>query len=190
MDLGSLAYLGLLLAVLALWFFAQARKNLGKTLQQALSWGLIFVGFIAAFGLWDDIRNTVAPQQSVFQQGNRIELPRAPDGHYYITLQINKQPVRFVVDTGASGIVLTEADAIRIGIVPSTLAYVGRANTANGMVRTAPIRLNEISIGNITDTNLGAFVNQGEMDSSLLGMSYLQRYSKIEITNGALVLTR
>ncbi len=60
------------------------------------------------------------------------------------------------------------------------------------MVRCAPppVRLDSFAIGPINDNGLRAFVNQGDMAGSLLGMSYLQRYSKIEITDGALTLTR
>ena len=189
-DYGHLAYLVLLGCVISLWFFAQNRQGLGKSMQQALAWGLIFIGVIAAIGLWDDIRSTVRPQQNITLGANRIELPRQADGHYYITLEINNAPIKFVVDTGASGVVLTHSDARAAGLDPASLAYVGRANTANGMVRTAPVRLDRVTIGDITDINLRAWVNEGEMDQSLLGMSYLQRFAKIEITSGSLILTR
>ena len=189
-DFGQLAYLGLLGAVLVFWFVVQARQGLGKIMQQALTWGLLFVGVIAAVGLWDDVRHTVQPRQSVFSEENRIELPRAADGHYYINLKVNEQPIDFVVDTGASGVVLTALDARKIGLDPATLIYTGRAFTANGEVRTAPVKLDEIRIGDIIDRNVRAWVNEGDMDQSLLGMSYLQGYSSIEIRDGSLILTR
>ncbi|MFV0515611.1 MAG: TIGR02281 family clan AA aspartic protease [Jhaorihella sp.] len=189
-ELGNLAYLVLLGAVLIFWFVAQNRHSLGKTLQQAIAWGLIFLGVIAAIGLWDDIRQTVRPRQAMLTDAGRVEVPRANDGHYYLTLGINGTPVEFMVDTGASQMVLTAADARRAGIDTADLAYVGRAMTANGEVRTAPVRLDRVELGEVSDTNLRAWVNEGEMDRSLLGMSYLQRWSRIEITGGALVLTR
>ncbi|WP_137700106.1 retropepsin-like aspartic protease family protein [Marimonas lutisalis] len=189
-DPASLTYLVLLLSVLVFWFFIQNRRQLGKMVQQALAWGLIFAGALAVVALWDDIRQAVTPQQSVFADQGVIELPRAPNGHYYITAEVNGAPIRFTVDTGASEIVLSQSDAEAAGIDTADLAYVGRAFTANGEVRTAPVRLDSISIGPIRDTGLLAYVNEGQMDGSLLGMSYLQRYSKIEITGGALTLTR
>lgn len=189
-DHARLIYLVLLGGAILMWFVAQNRASLGKLTQQALVWGLIFVGVIAAFGLWDDIRQTVRPSQSVFAQDSRIELPRAPDGHYYLTAEINGAPVRFVVDTGASQIVLTQSDARRAGIDTDTLAYTGRANTANGPVRTAPVRLDSIAVGPIRDTGMRAVVNEGMMDHSLLGMEYLQTYSSVQISGGRLVLTR
>lgn len=189
-DPANLVYLVLLLSAVVFWFFVQNRESLGKLTQQALAWGLIFAGAMAVVALWDDIEGAVMPQQSVFASEGRISLPRAPDGHYYLTAEVNGAPVRFTVDTGASEIVLSRSDAQAAGIDTGNLAYVGRAYTANGEVRTAPVRLENFAIGPIRDTRLRAFVNEGEMDGSLLGMSYLQRYSKIEITDGALTLTR
>ncbi|WP_291737296.1 retropepsin-like aspartic protease, partial [Leisingera sp. F5] len=80
--------------------------------------------------------------------------------------------------------------AERAGIDTGSLAYLGRARTANGEVRTASVWIEEMSLGGITDTDVRVWVNQGELEQSLLGMGYLQRWSSIEIRNGALVLTR
>lgn len=189
-ETGRLVYLALLGGVLVFWFVVHNRKSLGRTVQQALAWGLIFLGVIAAIGLWGDIRQTVQPRQGMVTDAGRVEVPRANDGHYYLTLMVNGEPVDFMVDTGASEVVLTESDARRVGIDLDGLAYVGRAMTANGEVRTAPVRLGSVELGPVSDRNLRAWVNAGEMDQSLLGMSYLQRWRRIEITGGALVLTR
>ena len=64
------------------------------------------------------------------------------------------------------------------------------ARTANGEVRTARTRVDSMSLGGITDRNVSVAVNEGQMDQSLLGMDYLQRWSSIEIREGAMVLTR
>lgn len=189
-DWGRLIYLVLLGSVLAFWFFVHNRQNLGKTLQQALAWVLIFVGVIAAVGLWDDIRTSVRPSLGNLTSDGTIEVPRARDGHFYLTLIINDVPVEFMVDTGASQVVLTQSDASRIGIDTVDLAYVGRAMTANGEVRTAPVRLDQVVLGPISDNNMPAQVNGGEMRTSLLGMTYLQRWESIQMTSDRLVLTR
>ena len=188
-DYPRLVYLSILGSVLVLWFVVQSRESLGKLLQHAAAWGLIFLGAIAVVGLWQDIRQTVRPTQSVISD-SRIELPRAPDGHYYLTAEVEGTPVRFVVDTGATQIVLSRSDAARAGIDTERLVYTGRARTANGTVRTAPVRLERLAIGPIEDRGVRAVVNEGEMDGSLLGMEYLRRFSSVEITGDTLVLTR
>ncbi|MFA8384334.1 MAG: TIGR02281 family clan AA aspartic protease [Pelagibaca sp.] len=190
MEYGNLAYLVLLAAVLVFWFFIQNRQSLNKTLQHGAVWGLIFLGVIAAVGLWGDIRQTVQPQQLVMTDAGRIEVPRGPDGHYYLTLTINDAPVRFVVDTGATSMVLTQADAARVGLAEEDVIFYTEAMTANGVVRTAPVRLDDVALGPFHDRNVRAFVNEGEMTKSLLGMEYLNRFARLEIINGRLILER
>ena len=190
LDYGRLLYLLLLLGVVGSWVFVQNRQSLSTTMQQIAIWAFIFLGVIAGYGLWDDIRQTVRPQQSVLGETGQVTVPRAADGHYYLTVAVNGAPVNFLVDTGATAVVLTTDDARRAGFDPDTLAFVGRAQTANGEVRTAPVWVEELSLGTFQDRNFRVSVNGGEMDKSLLGMTYLQRWSSIEIRNGALVLTR
>ncbi|MFS4579958.1 TIGR02281 family clan AA aspartic protease [Phaeobacter sp. C3_T13_0] len=185
-----LIYLVLLLVAVGSWVFVQNRQGLGKTIQQLAIWAFIFLGVIAGYGLWEDIRNTVQPQQVVMRDKGRVDVPRARDGHYYLTVDVNDVPVQFLVDTGASAVVLNEEDARRVGLDPDRLAYLGRARTANGEVRTALARVESMSLGGITDHKISLSVNEGQMDQSLLGMDYLQRWSSIEIRNGSLILTR
>ena len=189
-DTGRLIYLILLGLMVAGWFFAQGRASWNKTLQHAAVWLFIFLGAIAAFGLWGDISQTVKPRQAVFADKNRIVVPRSPNGHYYIDTTVNGAAVRFVLDTGASALVLTQDDARRAGLEPSKLDYFSRAMTANGEVRTAPVRLESLTLGSVTDTNIAAVVNGGEMSESLMGMEYLQRWGRIEIANDTLTLVR
>ena len=190
MDWGRLAYLGILGTVLVVWFVVHNRNSLGRTAQQAMAWGLIFLGVIAVFGLWEDIRSSIRPSLGSITDSGQIEVPRAPDGHYYLTLMVNGKPVEFLVDTGASEIVLTQADARRAGVAMTDLSFTGRAMTANGPVRTARITLTDVQIGPIGDRDVSAWVNEGEMEKSLLGMAYLQRFRRIEISGRTLVLTR
>ncbi len=185
----NLVYLVLLLMALAGYFFTAVRRHPARSLQQIMVWALIVLGLVAVFGMWDDIRKSLVPHQAVLTDG-RIEAPLGPDGHYYLTAEVNGVPVRFVVDTGASDIVLTRRDAERAGIDTAGLAFIGSANTANGTVATAPVRIETMDLGPIHDRNLRAVVNRGEMDGSLLGMSYLTRFARVEFDRDRLVLTR
>lgn len=189
-SLAELIYLILLGSVIGMYFLISSRGNLNKVAQQAILWGLIFVGAIAAAGLYQRFEDSALNRQAVFSDQGRVEVPKGRDGHFHLTLVVNDVEVPFVVDTGASGIVLSAADAQRIGFAPETLAYLGTANTANGQVRTARVTLDNITLGPITDRKVRAWVNEGQMDSSLLGMSYLSRFDRIEITGNRLVLER
>jgi aspartyl protease family protein len=189
-DTASLIYLVLLGCAVGGWFIVQNRDGMAKMLQQAMIWGFLFLGVITAYGLWTDVQRQTTGGQMLQLGNGQISVPRQPDGHYYLTLALNGENIRFVVDTGATNMVLTRADAARAGLDVDALNFIGTANTANGTVRTAPIRLNTVRLGDITDTNVFASVNGGDMDGSLLGMGYLERWGRIEISGGELRLTR
>lgn len=187
-DLPRLVYLVILLGAVAGYFIVENRGRMGKNLQQAAIWGLIFLGAVAGYGLWNDVSRDLTGRGAIAADGT-LSLPRAPDGHYYIAADVNGERIRFVVDTGASDIVLSSADADRLGFSPDTLAYTGRAMTANGSVQTAPVVLGEVVLGRFTDTDIPAVVNSGELDMSLLGMSYLNRFH-ITISGETMELSR
>ncbi|WP_223421182.1 retropepsin-like aspartic protease family protein [Tateyamaria pelophila] len=189
-SIAQLIYLGAFALVLGGGFLLTSRLKLGQTLQMAAIWGLIFVGAIGAVGLWGDIRDDLYPTQTRFEDSGQIVIPRSRDGHYYITLDLNGAPIQFVVDTGATDMVLTQTDAAAAGLDPGALNYFGRAFTANGEVRTAPVRLDSVAIGPHEDRDVTAVVNGGQMEQSLLGMGYLQRWGRIEIEGGELTLSR
>ena len=189
-NIGQLVYLGILGLVLGGGFLLSSKLKLSQTLQMASIWALIFVGAIAVVGLWGDIQDDLYPNQTRFDENGTITIPRSRDGHYHITLDINGAPIDFIVDTGATDIVLNRVDAGAAGLAPENLNFLGRASTANGEVRTAAVRLDTVAIGPHTDTNVRAVVNDGELWQSLLGMGYLQRWGRIEIVDGEMHLSR
>ena len=185
-------YLVLIGTVIGGYFLVSGRQRLSQTAQQAAIWFLIFVGAVLAYGVWDDVAGIATPRQSVVsgEAGVIIDVPRRRDGHYHLELEVNGAPVAFIVDTGASDLVLSRDDAARAGIDADGLRYLGEARTANGVVRTAQVRLAEVRLGDIVDRDVRAVVNAGDMPASLLGMSYLQSFGRIEIENDQLRLIR
>lgn len=190
LDFGRLAYLLLLGTALLGWLVVENRGRMGSMLRQGLAWGLIFLGVVAAYGLWSDIRTEVAPSQAILAEGERIEVPRAPDGHYYLTLEVGGVPVRFMIDTGATNVVLSDRDSARLGIDRDKLVFTGTARTANGTIRTARVTLEDVTLGGVPEGRLSAWVGDGRLETSLLGMDYLGRFSRVEIERNRLLLTR
>ncbi len=189
-DQAVLVFLILILLVVGGSMIISSRGQLNKTLQQLAIWGLIFVGAVGAYSLRDRIEASLYPERAIISQRGTISFNRARDGHFYAELEVNGKKIEFVIDTGASDIVLTEQDAEYLGFPVGDLIYSGRASTANGVVPMARIMLDTLTLGRFTDRNIRATVNGGELDTSLLGMRYLERFRKIEIAGSRLTLTR
>jgi aspartyl protease family protein len=102
---------------------------------------------------------------------------------------VNAVPVRFLVDTGASDVTLSRKAAERIGFDLNSIAFTRSYNTANGIVRGAPITLDNISVEGITVRNVEASINEAPLTHSLLGMSYLNRFSSYSVSRDKLTLT-
>ncbi len=185
-TVARVGYLAIILVALGGWVIVEFRQRMGQALRMALAWGLIFVGVMAGFGLWSDIRQDVMPIQEIAADG-AVEVPRAEDGHYYLTLTVNGTAVPFMVDTGASGMVLASRDAEALGIDPDSLQFLGEANTANGVVRTARVTLPLVELGPFRNEGFQAFVTEGALDQSLLGMEYLGQF-RMEFDGGKLIL--
>ena len=189
-EIMHLVYLVALLVFVAFSLSPMFRANFWKTIQQLMIWALIFVGVMVVVGSWDNIRSAALPPQVAFSEDGTIEIPKSYDGHFYVTALVNGAEIEFVVDTGASDLVLSQKDAVTAGLDPENLDFYGRAKTANGEVRTAPVRLESVSLGKFDDKNVRARVNGGDLDISLLGMSYLNRFPEITISRNRLVLSR
>jgi aspartyl protease family protein len=128
------------------------------------------------------------PAESDEEPGLEHVIEADPSGHYVIDAMVNGAPVTFLIDTGASEIVLTLDDARRIGIEPRTLAFTQRFATANGEVRAAPVVLREIRVGQFRLLDVEASVNEAPLPLSLLGMSFLEQLGGYEVDRGRLIL--
>ncbi|WP_231730468.1 retropepsin-like aspartic protease family protein [Celeribacter halophilus] len=189
MDTARILYLSLLLGAIAFYYVIANRRNLGQMLRHAVLWALIFIGALAAVGLWQDVRPRFAPAQ-ISDGAGVITVDRDHSGHFSIIAEVNGAPVEFLVDTGASNVVLSLSDAEKAGVDVDNLAFTGRAQTANGTVRTASVKIDTLTLEGITDDGVRAYVTDGELFGSLLGMDYLRRYDSIEIKQDKLILTR
>lgn len=185
-DWASLAFYILLLVVIGGAMVFELSGRGGQALRQIVLWVVIFAGATFAANWWLEGQGGV--QQVV--SGGRVEIPVGRDGHFHVTAELNGTPIRFVVDTGASTVALSQADARAIGMDPDDLAYIGTAMTANGRVRTANVKIEDFAIGEIVDRNVPAVVIGGEMPGSLLGMSYLRRFGRVSFESNLLVLER
>ena len=125
----------------------------------------------------------------VISHGRMVEVARTGDGDFAIAAQINGARVHMVLDTGASSVVLTQDDARSAGLPLDLLDYSVSIDTANGRTRAAPVTLDRIAIGSLEEKSVDALVVQpGQLKTSLLGMSFLNRLQSWQVNGDRLVL--
>ena len=188
-QIARLVYLVILAGTLGAYALVASRGRIATRLRHLVLWGLLITGVAAAYGLWDGARLSMAAVQT--GDGSGMSVQRSLDGQFHVTLDITGpsglvQPVRFIVDTGATEMVLTQRDAAKLGFGTGDLHFLGVASTANGVTRTAPVTLTRVDLGVHSAQRVRALVNEGELHASLLGMGYLERFARIEITRDQL----
>jgi aspartyl protease family protein len=176
-------------AVLILMGLVPRLREIGaaKTVKMALSWVLIFGGLIFLLTQWPTIRGALDPASPRIEGGEML-LTAREDGHFYVRGTINGADVLFMVDTGATDIVLTTETAARAGFSHDTLRFDGMAQTANGAVRIAGVRIGELTIGDVTLRDVPASVNEGALSTNLLGMRFLRTLKSWRVEGDTLVL--
>lgn len=120
--------------------------------------------------LADNIQN---PNKiSTLGEGNAVKLKRGLDGHYRAEALINGEKVNVLVDTGASGVAISQALADKLNLKSITAV---RTNTANGESIGYMVRLDTVQLGGIRSHNVSAMIAPGLEGDVLLGMSFLNR---------------
>jgi aspartyl protease family protein len=118
---------------------------------------------------------------------NTLVYPANDQGHVILEAAVNGASVRLLVDTGASLVILTPADARAAGISRGELVFNHRVSTANGSARMAPVTLREVRVGQLSIYDVPAAVLEN-VNISLLGMSFLNRLQSYEMREGKLTI--
>lgn len=177
-----------------------SRRNLGDSLRQMLIWLVIILALATAYlyrydamTIGNRLLGGLMPGHAVVvtdRDGDQdVVIYKAMSGHFEANAEVNGQTVGMLVDTGASMVALTREDAVRVGIIPENLTYSMTVTTANGITTAAPVTLTELAIGPITRRNVPAMVaEEGRLDQSLLGMSFLGTLSSLQMQTDELRL--
>lgn len=157
---------GVLIALIVIY---ASRGELQTVLDRAI--GDISVG-----------RTAVTPE-------GEVVAARRLDGSFMLQGKVNGKDTRFIFDTGASTVVLRAENAAALGIKPESLNYSIPVATANGGALAAPITLQSLSVGPITERNVRALVaREGVLHANLLGMTFLERLGSYEVRENRLIL--
>jgi aspartyl protease family protein len=121
---------------------------------------------------------------------NTLSIIANQSGHFFVNATVNGVDMKFMIDTGATNVALTRNDARSFGIDLDSLSYANKVSTANGVVWFASVTLDHIQIGNIKIQNVNAAVGRDDgLDTSLLGMSFLNKLKSYQVQNDTLTMT-
>jgi aspartyl protease family protein len=194
-DRANLIWLLVLVAVISAGVVRTGRRNLGELSRNIAIWlgvaAVLIVGISYRTELENvalRVRSELIPGYGLTTTPGVLVLNESEDGHFYTVSEANGVRVRFLIDTGASDTGLSPAAAERLGIDVKALDYSRVFGSANGMGRSAPFTLASLHVGPIELTNVPVSINQAEMGSSLLGMSFLKRLQSFEVQDRRLYL--
>jgi aspartyl protease family protein len=179
-----------------------------RLLREAASWGVVAVIGVAAFIHFDTLKtgterlfglptpedvavrqDDAGDMQATARFGSVVEIEAGRNGHFNTEAEVNGRHIEVMVDTGATLVALTYEDAERAGLYLNQGDFNRAVSTANGVARYAPVKIDRISIGDITVRDVPAAVAEpGRLKTSLLGMSFLSRLSRFDMRSGLLVL--
>ena len=120
--------------------------------------------------------------------GNAVVIDRAPDGHFYTDASVNGTTIRFMIDTGASSVALSKADAERVGLQFFDSDFTETGRGAGGDIALKPVTLDRVAVENIEATDVPGVIIAGDGNISLLGQSWLSRVGTVTIEGDQMVL--
>ncbi len=184
------------LAVYVAIIFSANRGPFMRTVRQLAIWAGLMLALIVGYSYREEVGsvtnrvvgNLMPPGAGVAVEtgspGERaVRIRKRRDGHFAATATVNGRAMTLMLDTGASTVVLKPADAVKAGIDVANLSYSMAVRTANGTTYAAPVRLDQISIGPIVITDVEALVAKpGNLNESLLGMSFLRRLRSFDFS--------
>jgi len=169
--------------------------NLKRTARNVLIWiavgGVLIIGFSFQDELRDlglRLRSNLIPGYPVETGSHEITVSEGENGHFHVYGIVNGTRIRFLIDTGASDIVLSPADARRLGIKLEDLKFDRPYGSANGIGHGAAAKVTELAVGPIHFSNVPVSINGAEMSTSLLGMTFLRRLKSYSFEGSKLIL--
>ena len=195
-QFASLIALGALMLMFSSWIVQEFRGHWLRGFQAILFWAVLTVGLVGLYAYRGELQEVasrliadIAPGEPVVGGGGEVSIVRRMNGTFVVAGRVNDRDARFIFDTGASTVVLTAEGAQAIGFNPATLNYVVPVATANGRTLAAPVTLETLTIGSITERRVRALVARpGTLGENLLGMTFLERLASYEVRGNRLIL--
>ena len=179
--------------ILVLSAFSVRHIPIGQTVKMLLAWLLIFLAAFVAFTVKEDflalgkrVLQGARGEPEMVQAGRELRVRLSEDGHFWVTARLNGEPVRFLVDSGATTTSISAETARKAGIEPGGLPAM--VQTANGMVQVRSGRAGKLQVGEIERRNLQVHISEAFGPMDVLGMNFLSSLSGWGVEGQWLVL--
>jgi aspartyl protease family protein len=194
-DLSSLAEKLALIVFGAAFVLSLFRERVSHSLESGLIWIVVALLLVTGFSYRVELREgadrvlaQLTPNR-IGMQERAVEITRGRTGDFAVASQVNGARIAMMLDTGASAVVLTYEAARAAGLPLEVLNYSVNVDTANGRARAAPVTLDRLAIGNVTERSVAALITPpGQLKTSLLGMSFLNRLESWEVRGDRLMM--
>jgi aspartyl protease family protein len=181
----------LMAMMLVLGALMTRREPAARLFTMGLAWVGIFAAGFVLFTFRDDFswvmqRLRAEATGAPVEQGGEIRVPMAVDGHFWVDAQLNGEPVKFLVDSGATMTTIGRQTAQRAG-VDINPAQDQTVRTGNGVIKVSRGRAETLAIGEVERRDVGLHVADTE-DLNVLGMNFLSSLDRWGVEGRWLVL--
>ncbi len=194
-DKASIAQLVAIFALVSSGLLAIRQIDLKQTAKNILLWLAVILILLLGYSYQNDLQNVFNRLRSNLIPGYPIEtaagemvISESDGGSYLVYGTVNGARILFLIDTGASNIVLSPADATRAGLDLASLTFDRRTETANGTGFVAGARADQLTVGKLELRDVAVSVNKADMRTSLLGMDFLTRLKSFHFGSRQLTL--
>lgn len=194
-DFASLAVKLAFLVFLSGTVLMLFRESFWKAFQAVIFWVvaalILALGYTYRFELrtaYERVMAELVPGYTA-TQGRTVEIARGRAGEFSIMTQVNGGRIPMILDTGASAVVLTQDAAKAAGLPLEVLTYNVNVDTANGRTQAASVTLDRLAVGGLVERSVPALIARpGQLKTSLLGMSFLNRLESWEVRGDKLIM--
>jgi aspartyl protease family protein len=195
MEDGPSLIWGVVCIVLLMSSLAARRLPLGYVAKAAFAWIAIFAALFAIFSfrfefkaVWERVKADISGTAGQSVRGEDITIRRQDDGHYWLQLDVNGKPVRFMIDSGATTTAVNANTARETGIEVDTTGYPVFLNTANGRVTAQRGVILSLKIGSQEIGQHNVVVSESFGDTNVLGMNFLDSMQSWKVEANVMTL--
>ncbi len=195
MEDGPSLIWGVVCILLLLSSLAARRLPRGYVAKAAFAWIAIFAALFAIFSfrfefraVWERVKADISGTAGQSVSGEEITIRRQDDGHYWLQVDVNGKPVRFMIDSGATTTAVNAETARETGIKVDTDGYPVFLNTANGRVTAQRGIIQSLQIGTHEIGQHNVVVSESFGDTNVLGMNFLDSMQSWKVEANVMTL--